>query len=363
MDVRILAVPYDAGHRDRRMGRGPHALLAAGLADGLRALGHEVRVETVGEHPDFLASRGFPTEVATSFSVWYHVRERVRDARLHGDLPVILTGNCGAALGIVGGLQAAAGTGDSTVSVDSVDSVDLVDSVDSSHPAASLGSIDNVDPVDREGSVAASAMIDFRSVDAVGSSEVSADARPSADALGVVWMDAHGDFNTPDTSASGFLDGMSLATLVGRCWRALAGRVVGAPVPERNVLLIASRDVDAEEDALLRASRITRLSAAEVRGGGAFDAALAELRGRAARVYLHVDLDTLDPRDANANAFAAPDGLRAAELVDAVRRVGRALRLEAICLSAYDPDADADGRVPPIALRVLAAALATLIDD
>ena len=51
---------------------------------------------------------------------------------------------------------------------------------------------------------------------------------------GVIWFDAHGDFNTPETSASGFLDGMALSILTGRCWPALAASFEGfEPVPER----------------------------------------------------------------------------------------------------------------------------------
>ena len=45
--------------------------------------------------------------------------------------------------------------------------------------------------------------------------------------LGVVWLDAHGDFNTPDTTIGGFLDGMALAIVTGRCWQPLAATVPG----------------------------------------------------------------------------------------------------------------------------------------
>jgi arginase len=53
----------------------------------------------------------------------------------------------------------------------------------------------------------------------------------------IIWLDAHGDFNTPDTTVSGFLDGMALATAVGRCWGKLAATVPGfRPVPETQVV-------------------------------------------------------------------------------------------------------------------------------
>jgi arginase len=60
-----------------------------------------------------------------------------------------------------------------------------------------------------------------------GPAALSAVGTLNPQTTGVVWFDAHGDFNTPNTSASGFLDGMSLAVLTRRCWPALAARFVG----------------------------------------------------------------------------------------------------------------------------------------
>jgi arginase len=68
----------------------------------------------------------------------------------------------------------------------------------------------------------------------------------------IIWLDAHGDFNTPETTISGFLDGMALATAVGRCWCKLAATVPGFhPVPERQAALVGAREFDVHERALL----------------------------------------------------------------------------------------------------------------
>jgi arginase len=304
MDVRILTVPWDAGHRDRRMGRGPDALLRGGLLDGLREQGLRVDVEAMGMDDAYLANPAFPTEVATSFSVWYRLMERVRAAKDEGRFPIVLTGNCGASLGVVGGVELA---------------------------------------------------------------RRSEGARP----LGVVWMDAHGDFNTPDTSASGFLDGMSLAALVGRCWRTLTLLTPGFAVPEHHVLHLGGRDLDPAEAGLFAASGVRLLGVAGLRAGSPLDAALAHLGHRVGRLYLHVDLDVLDPRAAPANTFVMPpaddqgddslpspaEGLTADELAATVTRVAEQIRPEALTLSAYDPDADPEARMSPIALRVVQAVL------
>jgi arginase len=301
VDVRILTVPWDAGHHERRMGRGPGALLRAGFADGLRAVAGSVDHHDVGIDPTYLGAADFLTEIATSFSLWHRLSHAVADARGEGRMPVVLTGNCGASLGVVGGLAAPGG-------------------------------------VHRE-------------------------------RIGVVWMDAHGDFNTPDTTASGFLDGMSMAALVGRCWRTLTQRTPGFAVPERNVLHLGARDVDGAEEAALAASQVQRVDAAGLRDAGRLDRALAELSDRVDALYLHLDLDVLDPGEAPANTFvlaatggsgpSSPAGLTADELVAIVGRIAAAVPVAAVTLSAYDPGADPDGRVPPIALRVVQAALRT----
>jgi arginase len=174
---------------------------------------------------------------------------------------------------------------------------------------------------------------------------------------GVVWLDAHADLNTPETTVSGFLDGMALATVAGRCWRALAATVDGyAGIPEERVLLVGARDLDEAEERILDASRIMWVGAEQVRQSGpsgALAGRLEALRGRVQRVYLHVDLDVHDPAEGRANAFAAPGGLTAAEVRHAVRAVAGHLPIAAAAITAYDPDADADGRMLKTGLELI----------
>src|SRR5213076_1024078 len=73
----------------------------------------------------------------------------------------------------------------------------------------------------------------------------------------VCWFDAHADFNTPETTESGFLDGMALATLTGRCWQSLTKSVPDfRPIPESQVLLFGTRNVVTFERKALEASEI-----------------------------------------------------------------------------------------------------------
>ena len=73
-----------------------------------------------------------------------------------------------------------------------------------------------------------------------------------SDRLGVIWFDAHGDFNTPETTVSGFFDGMPLAMAVGRCWKMLLETVPGfKPIAEQNIVHIGARDLDIDEEQLM----------------------------------------------------------------------------------------------------------------
>lgn len=184
----------------------------------------------------------------------------------------------------------------------------------------------------------------------------------------VVWLDAHGDFNTPETSPSGFFDGMALSVLTGGCWKAMTASLPGfEPVTENRVLLVGARDLDPAERDLLAASGVTQITVGELRGevgkdvvGAALTPHLERLAGRADHVYLHIDLDVLDPEEARANTYAAPDGLRLPEVLDLIEVVADRLPLAAASLTSFDPAADPTGPAADAARRlVLATADAT----
>lgn len=180
-----------------------------------------------------------------------------------------------------------------------------------------------------------------------------------AESAAIVWLDAHGDFNTPETTVSGFLDGMALAAASGRCWQNLTSSVPGfRPVREQDVLLIGARDLDPEERALLENSAITAIDTATIRKRGAKGALCRALDALSAdRIYLHVDLDVLDLSEARVNQFSSTGGLTLAELLETVREVVVARPVAAAAITAYDPSYDEDGR----ALRAGTALVMELI--
>jgi arginase len=172
------------------------------------------------------------------------------------------------------------------------------------------------------------------------------------DDLGLVWLDCHGDFNTPETTESGYFDGFALAMVVGDCWETLCASVPGfVPLSADRVVLAGVRDLESGERDRLERSAIHRLDARDI------DSLPETLkRVRAKRISLHVDLDVLDPAYGRANAYAVAPGVSPDELVRAVHAVASNHALAARALSAYDPSCDDDGRVRDAALAVLETA-------
>jgi arginase len=170
-----------------------------------------------------------------------------------------------------------------------------------------------------------------------------------SEGLGIVWFDAHGEFNTPETTTTGFIDGMGLAIAVGRCWTAMAKGVTGfAPVPEENVVMAWVRELDGAEQERLDASEVAVVGAhlIEKQGFRALGAVLDDLSTRVGRVYVHVDLDVLDAEKVGkANEFATEGGPDAEELQAALGMVRERFAVAAAGMASYDPSFDADGRV------------------
>lgn len=173
---------------------------------------------------------------------------------------------------------------------------------------------------------------------------------------GVVWIDAHGDFNTPDTTVSGFFPGMALAIVTGHCYTAWWAEIGNAaPVPEEHVALLGVRDLspDAERERVRR-SRMLRVAWVDGWPETDLGAAIAALADRVDEVYLHVDLDALDPSIAPGVVDPpVADGLSLPQLDDVLDAVTGMLGLRAVALTTYSPGRDVDGTTHAAALHIL----------
>jgi arginase len=174
--------------------------------------------------------------------------------------------------------------------------------------------------------------------------------------LGVVWFDAHADFDTTDDNLSGFTDVLGLAILTGTGWRALRETIPGfAPVPEERVVLGAVRDLEPYQRRRLAASAVRTVPGAM--DVAALAAELDALAGAVSRVYLHVDLDALDVSVGRANPYAASGGPSLDALLAAIAGVFDRFEVAAAALTAYDPRVDGDGAIAEAA-RSIAARIA-----
>jgi arginase len=215
--TRVILSPYDSGHLRKRTGCGPERIFEAGLKGLFSRLGIEFDSEELApDHP-------FPAEINSAFQLAGKISQRVHACGEAGAFPIVLSGNCNAAVGTVSGL--------------------------------------------------------------------------GAEKTGIVWFDGHGEATTPETTRSGFLDGMPISILLGRAWQTLAKNVPGfSPVPGNRILLFGARDVEAVEVALLEDAGVRQMATVDQ-----LKKVLPGLAKKVEKIYVHVDLDVLDPSVAKSN--------------------------------------------------------------
>jgi arginase family enzyme len=160
----------------------------------------------------------------------------------------------------------------------------------------------------------------------------------------VLWLDAHGDYNTPETSGSGYLGGMCLAGACGE-WEAGLGDTID---PER-LVLAGVRDLDDGERELLERSAATVIGASVVETLVAVKNALD-----GAPVFIHLDLDVLDPEEFPA-AVPAAGGLSSDKLYDLMEAVAEDSELVGLEVTAFEAPSDPDelADAAETAMRVL----------
>ncbi|MFB3855321.1 MAG: arginase family protein [Vicinamibacterales bacterium] len=139
--------------------------------------------------------------------------------------------------------------------------------------------------------------------------------------VGLVWVDAHADFNTPETTLSGMLGGMPVAIAAGMCLtrhRQITG--LDPALPTRYIVMAGLRDVDPLEQELLDRSDCQMLSVADIRGNAASIARQMErLAALTDVIYVHIDMDVLDPSEVAGHPLTAPEGPTSRELAAALQ--------------------------------------------
>lgn len=162
----------------------------------------------------------------------------------------------------------------------------------------------------------------------------------------VVWFDAHGDVQTLETTTSGYLGGMALRLLLGYRPELIAGRIGLRAVPEERVVLVDARDLDPPEADYLAGSAIRRTSVTDLDPTALPDGP----------IYLHVDLDVVDPTEIPGLRYPARGGPTLTAVLDAMHRITTTGRVRALSLACtWHPGNDAATAIS----NPLAAALAS----
>lgn len=180
----------------------------------------------------------------------------------------------------------------------------------------------------------------------------------------VIWVDAHGDFNTPETSPSGNIHGMVLAALLGEGYPELVhlGRP-GAKLSGNDVVLIGLRELDPGEKARLRDSSLTVYTMRDIdeRGIGAIAReALGKLAHRT-RLHLSLDLDGLDPLEVPGVGTTSPGGITYREAQLLMEIIADTKLLRSMDIVEINPILDHSNRTAKIAVELVASAFGEAI--
>jgi arginase len=164
---------------------------------------------------------------------------------------------------------------------------------------------------------------------------------------GVLWIDAHGDFNTPETTQSGFLGGMPLALACGRGPRLTESVESARPLlEEENVAHFASRSIDPLESKAMLSSPMKLYSASSVKKEGILNTATQAadyLADHCDWITCHLDVDSLDPSVMPAVNFPEPNGLTFKEMRTVIATLRNTEKLKVFNLTAYNPLLDQNG--------------------
>lgn len=304
--VGVVGVPLDLGAGIRGVDMGPSALRRAGLAERIRGLGRDLEDDGNLVCPVAESLDGFGDARARYLDQVAPVLEdlavRVRGFRDRGRLPLVLGGDHSIALGTVSGM--------------------------------------------------------------VGGGDPEAGEGGRTESLGLLWVDAHADANTPETSVSGNLHGMPVAALLGRGPESLTrvgGFHAGASrVRPENVALIGVRSVDPAEAEVVEelGIRVYTMEEIDLRGIGAVaEEAVARVRDGTQGFHLSFDMDALDPAAAPGTGTPEPGGLSAREGHTIMERAAASGGIRSLEIAEVNPILDVRNQTAELAAALVASAL------
>jgi len=160
----------------------------------------------------------------------------------------------------------------------------------------------------------------------------------------LIWFDAHGDFNTWETSPSGFLGGMPLAMLAGLGEQTILEILKIDPLAQQQIILTDARDLDPEEQELVYGSDITHLTD---------PVELLNIPYPDRPIWVHFDTDILDPSEVPAQNYPAPGGPKKEELAKVFNHLANTGLVRAVSMSSWAPDLEGAEKSRDVSLELL----------
>jgi len=182
--------------------------------------------------------------------------------------------------------------------------------------------------------------------------------------VGLVWIDAHGDYNTPETSPSGMLGGMPVAVASGKALHRLRKQnKVEVPLQAPDIIMAGMRDLDQLEREMLEEDGLEIIREQDlISCSPRMHQCLEHLSQREDVIYVHVDLDILDPSVAPAAGLPSPGGLTGAQLGKALAEMLSYPKVAALALVSYNNDADKNSQTLEEVLTAITLATQGLVN-
>lgn len=321
--VTLIISPYHVGIREDAVGAGPNRLLERGLSSAIKALGVEVHQVTV--EPSIEAEG----DIGRSFELFRQTSKLVTEARNASSFPIVVSGNCSASVGVHAGLSGCAEFRESEVGCV------WFDVSNTNHVRISIRAIRDIDP----------------EYEKYGHVQLST-------------MQAHDDFNIPDTILSGYFDGMPIATMAGQSWKALVQTIPGfRPMKLDHFVHCGLRDVnDLERNRVTEAGYPVVWGSAEERVNFAEELARILEKGERNVSMVHLDLDCLDQSVGQVNKFKPTSGgLLVDDLMKCMKMLPEVALPTSLTVAGYDPRFDTGGNISVVAIQSISAFVESLL--
>lgn len=183
--------------------------------------------------------------------------------------------------------------------------------------------------------------------------------------LGVLWVDAHPDFNTEETTPSGNIHGMILAALAGLGDSNLVNIGGWAPkIDPMHIAIVGARDIDPGEKVLLRTHQVHVFTTSDIDQCGissVMQQAIAAIGQNAIPIHLSLDMDVLDPKEAPGVGTPIRGGLNYREAHLAMEMVAKTRRLVSMDIVEVNPILDRENATARLAVELVLSALGKTI--